>query len=492
LFVLLMASINFINISIAGSLKRSKEIGVRKIVGGSRWQIIMQFINESAILCLIAFVLSLIVMNACLPLFNGLTGKQIQLLQAFDYRLIALFIITFSTIILLTAVYPAVIISRYNPSEVLYNKQKLSGKNLFGNALVVLQFSLAVFLLIATLVYYNQMNYVRTKDLGYNPNQIIRTNINGDRDYRSAISYLKNELEKEPSIKVVSFGNEGYPENMEVNNLNLKAQYRNIDENFLPALQVSLKIGHNVSVSAKEDVLVNEAFIKEAHIQNPLSTKITVYRYDDTLSKTITGVVKDFHFGSLRESIKPMVMYTSEVPDGGIWIKFDKSKQKEAMAAAERIYKNAMPGSVYQYNFLDELNAAQYVQEQRWQKVVSVAAMLSFIICSLGLFGLAHLSTDRRTKEIGIRKVLGASISNIVALISADFLKLVFIAFLIAAPVSWLVMNKWLQNFAYRVDIGVTVFVTAAIISVVIALAAISFQSIKAAIANPVKSLRTE
>ena len=492
LFVLLMASINFINISIAGSLKRSKEIGVRKIVGGSRWQIIMQFINESAILCLIAFVLSLIVMDACLPLFNNLTGKQIQLLQAFDYRLIALFIMTFSAIILLTAVYPAVIISRYNPSEVLYNKQKLSGKNLFGNALVVLQFSLAVFLLIATLVYYNQMNYVRTKDLGYNPNQIIRTNINGDRDYRSAISYLKNELEKEPSIKVVSFGNEGYPENMEVNNLNLKAQYRNIDENFLPALQVSLKIGHNVSVSAKDDVLVNEAFIKEAHIQNPLSTKITVYRYDDTLSKTITGVVKDFHFGSLRESIKPMVMYTSEVPDGGIWIKFDKSKQKEAMAAAERIYKNAMPGSVYQYNFLDELNAAQYVQEQRWQKVVSVAAILSFIICSLGLFGLAHLSTDRRTKEIGIRKVLGASISNIVALISADFLKLVFIAFLIAAPVSWLVMNKWLQNFAYRVDIGVTVFVTAAIISVVIALAAISFQSIKAAIANPVKSLRTE
>ena len=492
LFVLLMASINFINISIAGSLKRSKEVGVRKIVGGSRWQIIMQFINESAILCLIAFVLSLIVMNACLPLFNNLTGKQIQLLQAFDYRLIALFIMTFSAIILLTAVYPAVIISRYNPSKVLYNKQKLSGKNLFGNALVVLQFSLAVFLLIATLVYYNQMNYVRTKDLGYSPNQIIRTNINGDRDYRSAISYLKNELEKEPSIKVVSFGNEGYPENMEVNNLNLKAQYRNIDENFLSALQVSLKIGHNVSVSAKDDVLVNEAFIKEAHIQNPLSTKITVYRYGDTLSKTITGVVKDFHFGSLRESIKPMVMYTSEVPDGGIWIKFDKSKQKEAMAAAERIYKNAMPGSVYQYNFLDELNAAQYVQEQRWQKVVSVAAMLSFIICSLGLFGLAHLSTDRRTKEIGIRKVLGASISNIVALISADFLKLVFIAFLIAAPVSWLVMNKWLQNFAYRVDIGVTVFVTAAIISVVIALAAISFQSIKAAIANPVKSLRTE
>jgi putative ABC transport system permease protein len=208
--------------------------------------------------------------------------------------------------------------------------------------------------------------------------------------------------------------------------------------------------------------------------------------------KTITGVIKDYHFGSLREPIKPMVMYATEVPDGGIWIKFDKSKQKEAMATIERIYKKAMPGSGYQYNFLDELNARQYVQEQRWQEIVKVATILSFVICCLGLFGLTHLSTNQRIKEIGIRKVLGASVNNIVALISADFLKLVFIAFLIAAPLSWIIMNKWLQDFAYRVNIGADVFATAGIIAFIIALAAVSFQSIKAAVANPVKSLRTE
>ncbi len=495
LFILLMAAINFINISIAGSLKRSKEVGIRKISGGSRWQIIVQFINESAILCFVAFLFSLILMNIFLPLFNSLTGKQIRLLQIFDVKVIICFIAVLLIIILLTAVYPAVIVSRFNPSEVLYNKQKLSGKNLFGRSLVVLQFSLSVFLLIATLIYYGQMDYIRTKDLGYNPNQIIRTNINGDRDYGSTITYLKNEFAKEPSIRVATFGNDGYPESIKANDRNLKAQYKNIDENFLPAMEIPLKAGHNVSSSfssAKEEVLVNEAFIKEAHIEHPIGSQIKVYRYGDSMMKTIIGVVKDFHFGSLREAIKPMVMYTAEVPDGGIWIRFDKSKQKEAMAAVERIYKNAMPGSVYEYNFLDELNASQYVQEQRWQQVVSVATILSFIICCLGLFGLAHLSTDRRIKEIGIRKVLGASVTNIVALILVDFLKLVFIAFLIAAPVSWLIMDNWLQNFAYRINIGISVFAAAAIIAAIIALAAVSFQSVRAAIANPVKSLRTE
>ena len=238
-FILLMAVINFINISIAGSLSRSKEVGIRKVSGASRVQIILQFISESALICLVSFLASMLLMNVCLPLFNGLTGKQIQL--AFGARLIAWFIIAFIITILITTIYPAVIISRFNPSEVLYNRQKRSGKNLFAKGLVVFQFSLAVFLLIATLVYYNQMNFVRTKDLDYNPNEVIRTNINGDRDYRSTITYLKNELAKEPSIASLSFGNDGYPENIEMNGRSLKAIYKNIDENFLSTMQIPLK-----------------------------------------------------------------------------------------------------------------------------------------------------------------------------------------------------------------------------------------------------------
>jgi putative ABC transport system permease protein len=495
IFILLMAAINFINISIANSLKRAKEVGVRKISGSSRRQIIFQFLNESAILCFVAFLLSLILMNSTLPLFNKLTGKQIFLSEAFDAKLLVYFILLLAVIILLTGFYPAFVLSRFKPSEVLYNKQKLAGRNLFGRSLVIVQFSLAVFLLIATIVYYGQMNYIRTKDLGYNPGQVIRTAVGGDRDYKSVITYLKNEFSKESSVKTVSFGNDGYSADVQVNDHNFKAQYKNIDENFLAALQIPLKAGRNFSASfstdTKNGAVVNEAFVKAAGIQNPVGATIKI-NTDDRTTKVITGVVKDFHFGSLREPIAPMVMYASEVPDGGMWIRFDKAKQKEALAAIEKIYKTAMPSAAFQCAFLDELNAKQYVQEQRWQQVVSIAALLSFIICCLGLFGLAHLATQQRIKEIGIRKVLGASVAQIVTLLSGDFLKLVIVAFVIAAPLSWIVMNKWLQNFAYRISIGPGVFVLAAVIAIIIALTTVSFQSIKAAVENPVNSLRSE
>jgi putative ABC transport system permease protein len=239
---------------------------------------------------------------------------------------------------------------------------------------------------------------------------------------------------------------------------------------------------------------VNEAFVKAAGLQNPVGTQVKVnidWGYDSTI-KTITGVVKDFHFGSLREPILPMLMYMKETPDGGIWIKIERTKQKQALAAVERIYKTAMPGAVYNFNFLDELDAMQYMQEQRWQKIISIATVLSFIVCCLGLFGLAHLSTSRRIKEIGIRKVLGATVSQVVVLLSGDFLKLVIIAFIIAAPVSWIVMNKWLQDFAYRVSIEWWMFAAAGFAALLIALITVSFQSIKTAVKNPVESLRTE
>jgi putative ABC transport system permease protein len=456
----------------------------------------LQFLNESAILCFIAFLLSIVLMNISLSLFNSLAGKQILFSEAIDAKLFVYFIIVLAVIILLTGFYPAYVLSGFKPSGVLYKKQKLSARNLFGRSLVVFQFSLAVFLLIATIVYYDQMDFIRTKDLGYNPNQVIRTAVYGDRDYKNVISFLKNELAKEPSVKMVSFGSDGRSEDFQVNGRTFKGLNKNIDENFLSVLEIPLKTGRNLSPSfptdIKEGAIVNEAFVKASGMQDPIGKSIKINRYYDSAIKIIRGVVKDFHFGSLRESIKPMLMYASELPDGGMWVKFEKSKQKEAMAALERIYKRAMPNAVYQYDFLDELNARQYFQEQRWQKVISIVTILSFIICCLGLFGLAHLATNQRIKEIGIRKVLGASVSQIVALLSGDFLKLVMIAFVIAAPVAWMVVNKWLQDFAYRIHISWIIFLTTGFVVVLIALLTISFQAVRAAIANPVKSLRTE
>ena len=496
LFILLMAAINFINISIANSFKRAKEIGVRKIAGGNRGQIIIQLLNESAILCIMAFMLALVIMNISLPLFNSLSGKQLLFADVMDLKLFSYFFLVLIGIILLTGIYPAYILSNFKPSEVLYNKQKLSGNSLLGRSLVVFQFSLAVFLLIATVVYYNQMNFIRTKDLGYNPNQIIRTSVYGDRDYKSVVNILKHELAKEPSITTVSFGNDGWTEDLQVNGRTIKGQIKNIDENFLPAMNISLRAGRNLSpeftTDKKDGVIVNETFVKAFALQHPLGEQIKINRHYDSSLKIIRGVVKDFHFGSLREPIKPMAMYMNETTDGGMWVKFEKSKQKEAMAALQRVYMKVMPDAIYDYQFLDELNAKQYFQEQRWQKVVNVSTVLSLLICCLGLFGLAHLSANQRTKEIGIRKVLGASAAAMAAMLSKDFLKLILISFLVSFPVAWIVMNNWLHDYAYRIELSWWIFLIAGLTATFIALATISFQAIKAAIANPVKSLRSE
>jgi putative ABC transport system permease protein len=495
-FILLMASINFVNISIANSLKRAKEVGIRKISGGNRLQIIMQFLNESAILCVMAFALSLVMLSFSLPVFNELTGKRLTMEQIFQSSFVINIFTLFTGIILISGIYPAIMLSRFKPAKVLYNRQKFSGKNVFGKALVVIQFALAIFLLIATVIYQGQMDFVRTKDLGYNPQNIIRTAINDNRHYGSTIAQLKSEFVQEPSIKMTSFGSDGGREDALVNNKTFKVQYRSIDETLLDLLEIPLMAGRNLSrqfpADTRNGILVNESFARMSGLDQVIGASVKVDFHHDSTVKIIRGIVKDFHFGSLREPIKPMVMFMPEVPDGGIWVKFDKLKQQQAMAAMERIYKKVMPGSVYKFGFLDELNASDYLNEQRWKKLITIGSILALIICCLGLFGLAHLATNRRVKEIGIRKVLGASVREITLMLSGDFLKLVVFAFLLASPVAWMVMSKWLEGFAYRIEPGPWIFVLAGVLSVAVAFIAVSLHSIRSAIANPVRSLRSE
>jgi len=496
-FILMMASINFINISIANSLKRAKEVGVRKIVGGSRLQIIMQFLNESAILCLVAFAFAIIITNSTLPVFNSLTGKHILFSTAFDAKLFCYIIILLVIIVLLTGLYPAYALSVFRPAEVLYNKQKLSGRNLFGKGLVVLQFSFAVFFGICTLVYYNQMHFIQTKDLGYNPHQVLRTQIAGDRNIFPIYHFLRNEMLKESSVKMIAFGGGEGVSPVKLQDHSVDAVHTVIDENYLAVLGIPLKLGRNLSPAvypsdSSRSIIVNEAFVKAAGLQHPLGTQLKTDEYFDKESKTIVGVIKDYHSGSLRQPIRPMVMFMNKWYGGAVWVKLEQARLQDGMAAFERMYKKAVPGAVYSYQFMDELNAKQYTEEKRWQKIVGIAATLSILICCLGLFGLSHLATHRRIKEIGIRKVLGASVAQVVTIISERFLKLVMIAFILAAPVAWLAMNKWLQNFAYRISISWWIFAAAAVLAVLIAFVTISFQAIKAALANPVRSLRTE
>jgi putative ABC transport system permease protein len=497
LLILIMAVVNFININIATALKRAKEIGIRKVAGGNKTQIIFQFLMESGLLCGISFLLSLLAIKLLTPIFNDLTGKQFLFEQMLNFQSGAYLLLIFGAIILFAGLYPAFVLSKFRPSEVLYNKLKWSGKNFAGKGLVVFQFSLGIFLLIAAIVFHSQMDYIRTKDLGYNPDQIITTSLTGNRDYVALGKLLKEELSKEPVIKSVSFDHNYFSGGVMVDDRQLETRFKRVDENYLPAVEIPILLGRNFSPDFATDransVIVNETFVKKTNLSEPIGTSIKLLENDEgDQRKQIIGVVKDFHFGPLREPIKPMAISMIQVPYGNILVKFQKSKQQEAIAALEKVYKTIMPDAVFKYDFLDELNAKQYRQEQRWQKLVNIATVLSLIICCFGLLGMAHLSINQRIKEIGVRKVLGATVSQIVVLHTANFLRLVIIAFVVAAPIAWWASSYWLQNFAYRVELSFWLLALAGAISVLLGAITVGFQSIKSAMANPVKSLRTE
>lgn len=494
-FILLMAGINFINISIAGSLKRAKEVGVRKISGGSKSQIIIQFLLESTIVCSIAVALGLILTNLLLPVFNQLTSRNLTLSGNINLGTIGYFILVLIVIILFTGFYPAYILSDFKPREVLYNKQRLSGKNWLGRGLIVFQFAMAVFFIITTLIYYSQMNYIRTKNLGYNPDYVIRTNISGDRPVEEMQSKLRAELSNMPAIKYLSFGADGSEYEVKVEDKLVMSEHVAIDEYRLPALDIKLKLGRNIDRSRfpadnHNSVLVNEAFVKAAGLSSPIGVRVRTSDYYDKEEKTIVGVIEDFHGSSLHKLIQPMVLFPCNWNSGGIWIKIDKSRQQEAIAAVGSAFKKLMPTAIFKYQYLDELNARAYFQELRWQKITLTAAIISILICCMGLFGLAHQSTQRRIREIGIRKILGAGVSGIVGLLSIDFLKLVSLSVIIAAPIAWIVMHQWLDNFAYRTEIGWGIFAAAAVIAITLSFITIASQTIRAATANPVESLK--
>ena len=494
-FILLMACINFINISIAGSLKRSKEVGIRKVSGGSVLQIIFQFLTESTLHCLVAFVLSLFALSALLPAFNELTGKVLHFSDGLDMSILGFFTLLLVAVIALTGIYPAYILSKFNAHEVLYNKPRLAGRGLSFRGLVILQFTPAIILLISAIVYYRQMEYIHTSDLGYNPNGIIRTAVSGNRDYASVTRFLTNELAKEPAIKAVSFGNNGWSSALEVNGKKLEAFHKMTDENYLTALEIPLVAGRNFSAATPGDddaVIVNESFVREAGIEQPIGATVKLGEYYDNRRTTIIGVVKDYHFNSLRVRISPMVIFKSANQQGEMWVKVEKSKMQEGIAALQKAYKSAMPNAVFEYAFMNELNAREFERENRWQKGIGMATGFSLLICCLGLFGLAHLSASRRIKEIGIRKVLGASVVQIVALLTGSFLKLVLISFIVAVPFALYVMNGWLGNFAYRIRIDVSLFLVAGGIAGIMAIVAVAVQCFLYAVASPVKSLKNE
>lgn len=496
LFILLIACINFVNLTVARSLKRAKEIGVRKVVGGGRGQLIIQFLGESFILCFAAFTFSLALVQLVLPVFNELSNKALSFAYLFDLKLVMGYISLFIATGLLAGFYPALVLSNYSPVQTLYSRFNLSGKNYLQKGLVVLQFSLASFLIIATLTIHSQFNYLTNKDLGYNDKNIIT--IGKSQMSRREAKLLKEELLKSANIVDVAPKNGGgwYT----VGKVNGETQqsfaYETVDATYLPMLQIPIIKGRNFSADFPSDstkaVLVNETFVKKVGWKKPLGQVVNFW-YNEGEKYTVVGVVKDHHFESLNAEIKPQ-LFTMKPGNlyGKVFIKIKPGTETAALGHLEKVYKKLFPINPYEYKFMDEENIKRYEAEAKWKQIMLFGAILTIFISCIGLFGLATLSAERRTKEIGIRKVLGASVASITALLSSDFLKLVSFSFVFAFPAAYYAIKEWLQNYPYRIDISAWTFAIAAALSILIAFFTVSFQSIRAALGNPVKSLKSE
>ena len=497
-FILLMACINFVNLSIGLSFSRSKEIGIRKITGSSKTAILSQFLLETTILCIVAFLLSILLSNIFLPGFNSFLSKELSIWQLMDLDLIFIWMGVFVVSILLAGLYPAIILSNFNAVEVLYNKLKISSGSWFGKSLVVLQFSLAIGLIIATIVYLSQMHYISEKNLGYKGKDIIRVFIPLDKP-DNTIEVIKEDFLRHASIADVATASDntvavlgGFP--TDINLRKIKYVETHADEDFLPMLGIQLLSGRNFNAAYPSDVsqsaIVNEAFVKAAGLTDPIGESF-INTWGAGEKRTIIGVVKDYHYSSLKDPVYPQViLLTTRLPY--FWIKIHPGRNAESIAAIRSVFAKYAPSYPFEFRFLEDETHAQYKPDAQWKIIIQNAAMLSIVICCIGLFGLAHLASVQRTKEIGVRKILGASVFNIISMLASQIVWLVIIASFIAFPIAWFVMQKWLQGFAYRIDIEWWMLVTGGLAAIVIAMLTVSSHALRVAIANPVDSLRTE
>jgi putative ABC transport system permease protein len=491
LFVLLIACINFVNLTITRSVKRAKEIGIRKVIGGDRKQLIFQFLGESFFLCTVAFVLAIALAQLLLPLFNELANKALAISYLFDAKLIASYIALYIITGLLAGFYPALVLSGYNPVQTLYSRFQIAGKNYLQKSLVVLQFTLASFLIIATCTIYAQFNLLTKTNLGYDDTNLVTVNKYDIHHTDAAI--FESELMKNTNIVGIGAKNARTWGTLGKNAVgtNIIFQNETIDENYLPVLKIPLVAGRNFSTAYPTDstqsVIVNESFVKAAKWKNPIGE---IVNSNHSLYHVI-GVVKDYHYASLTQKIKPQ-LFSMNGLYGTYYIKIKPNTAAASLKWIQKTYQQFYPMSPYSYVFKNDENRMQYADVYKWKQIILFGAILTIFISCIGLFGLSVLSAEKRTKEIGIRKVLGASVSSIVSILSTDFLKLIFIALIISIPLAWIGTNKWLQNYPYRITLSWWLFASAGLLVIVVALFTISFQSIKAAIANPVKSLRTE
>ncbi|MGZ8558993.1 MAG: ABC transporter permease [Chitinophagaceae bacterium] len=510
IFTLLIACINFMNLSTARSSKRSAEVGIRKVLGAEKGSLIRQFLGESVLMSLIAFVLAFLFTQLLLPAFAGISGKELSFsFQQHGVLLVGFFVLAIITG-LLAGSYPAFYLSSFKPVKVLKGKisNSLAAVSL-RKVLVVFQFVISVVLIVASVIINNQMLYMRSKDLGFAKDQQIIIPLRSN-NAKNIYPSLKNEIKSNGQVLetgatfyypgIINPSDLGlYMEGKTVNDAHI-VHTNVVDESFLQTLNIKPVAGRLFSEQFPADtnncMILNETAINKIGFSSPqkaIGSNVYFDWRDQTVRFTVIGVVGDFHFEDLHVPIEPYGFQLNNQPYFNYLMVHAKAGDLPSLLKSiETSWRKLNPNEPFEYSFLDEDFQRNYQAENRLSAIVGYFTIIAILISCLGLFGLATFSAEQRTKEIGVRKVLGASVGNIVGLLSKEFLKLIIIAVVIASPVAWWAMNRWLEDFAYRTHIGWKVFVITASIALCIALLTISFQAIKAALSNPVKSLRTE
>ena len=506
-FILLIACVNFMNLSTARSSNRAKEVGVRKVLGSLRGHLITQFIMESMLISLISMVLAVGIALLLLPVFNSMAAKDMSIGFFTRPWLIPGMLLLVIVVGLMAGSYPAFFLSGFRPIAVLKGNMSSGFKTgWLRNTLVVFQFGISIFLMVGTVVIYNQLNYIRTKKLGFNRDHVLI--LQNVYPLGKGAKAFKEDLLKLPGVQGATMT--GFLPTGDYRNDNafflspdldtkkaISMQNWEVDDQYIPVLGMEMAKGRNFSIEFPSDsngVVLNEAAARMIPGPDPIGVKL--YELKDVQTKKteiwhVVGVVKNFNFNSLREVVTPMGLFLRQ-NRGNLALRVNSGNIPHLINKIETKWRTMAPGQPFAYSFMDDDFNAIYKSEQRMGSISLSFSLLAICIACLGLFGLAAYAAEQRTREIGIRKVLGATVSNIMTLLSRDFLRLVMVAALISFPFAWWAMHRWLQDFAYRIDISWKVFALAGLLSALIALFTVSFQALKAALTNPVKNLRSE
>jgi putative ABC transport system permease protein len=501
--LLLIACINFTTLAIGRSASRAREIGIRKVVGSMRKQLVLQFLAEAILLTVLSVGFGLILSYFLLPWFNQLSGKELTLSFAQFPEMFWLLAGLTLLVGLLAGSYPALVLSGFRPLEVLKQKVKVGGSNLFTKSLVTFQFILSIGLIASTIIILQQINFMTSRNPGFSKENIVVVNAS-ETDGKKIYPLFRQAALSEKGIAGIASSELSLGEGTgwSRSGFDYKGKLKQvfeyfIDEDYIPMMGMQLITGRNFNPSISDDtvssVIVNEAMVKDFGwtIENAVGQQLKGYTENKT--PVVIGVVKNFHFRPFKEEVMPQMFHQfADYSPYKFFVRIKPGNPAEALASLAAVWKKVEPVLPFKYNFLDENLEKFYQSEVRWGRILGWAGGISVFLACLGLFGLAALAAVNRTKEIGIRKVLGASVPAIVKLLSKDFMKLILIALVIAAPLAWYFMHKWLQDFAYRISIGWWIFLLAGTLGLLIAFLTISFQAIKAGVANPVKSLRTE